>query len=261
MIRDIIFFDFDGTIYSRNNNTVTDNLKQALKALKKQGHLIVLASDRPYSHIPDDIRALNFDGMVLSRGCHLILNDENIKTHYLNEKNLEKLCEDLDKEGIEYALYDLENTYLKSPEGELYAFYLRNNLNINKFVFMEDRRDILKNCIKMEFWAGNEKEDEIVRNLAKDFKIYGSYYRKDIYEEGNDKSNGVKEMLELLKGQYDRSVAFGDSKNDVNMLELVDVPFSMANGNEAAKEVAVAICKSVDEDGVYYKLKEIYDLD
>ena len=54
----------------------------------------------------------------------------------------------------------------------------------------------------------------------------------------------------------DEAIAFGDGGNDICMLQAVGTGVAMGNAADNVKAVADEVCGSVDEDGVYYYLKE-----
>ncbi|WP_418290552.1 HAD family hydrolase, partial [Massilicoli timonensis] len=48
------------------------------------------------------------------------------------------------------------------------------------------------------------------------------------------------------------ALAFGDGENDIEMLEAVGTGVAMGNAKDNVKAKANAICKSAEEDGIYY---------
>ena len=47
------------------------------------------------------------------------------------------------------------------------------------------------------------------------------------------------------------TIAFGDSMNDLEMIETAGLGICMENGSRKLKELADEICPSVTEDGIY----------
>jgi hypothetical protein len=47
------------------------------------------------------------------------------------------------------------------------------------------------------------------------------------------------------------TVGFGDSMNDLEMMETVGLSICMENGADALKKIADAVCPAVTEDGIY----------
>lgn len=65
------------------------------------------------------------------------------------------------------------------------------------------------------------------------------------------KGNAVNAVLQYYGFTKDEAIAFGDGKNDIEMLEAVGTGVAMGNAKDEVKSKANKICKSVEEDGVY----------
>ena len=78
----------------------------------------------------------------------------------------------------------------------------------------------------------------------------------DIIPKGSGKGNAVKKVVEHLGLSQEEALAFGDGGNDVDMLQAAGTGVAMGTASDNVKAVADEVCKSVDEDGVYYYLKE-----
>ena len=62
--------------------------------------------------------------------------------------------------------------------------------------------------------------------------------------------------MERWKIDADQIMAFGDSENDLEMLELAGYSFAMENGEEKVKRMAKYIAPSNDEAGVLQVLEQ-----
>ena len=78
----------------------------------------------------------------------------------------------------------------------------------------------------------------------------------DIIPDGSGKGNAIKKVVEHLGLSLDEAIAFGDGGNDADMLLAAGVGVAMGNAADSVKAVADEVCGSVDEDGIYYYLKE-----
>lgn len=83
---------------------------------------------------------------------------------------------------------------------------------------------------------------------------YSGLYFLEIFSAQASKSNGMMQ----LKKQYgaDRVVAFGDNRNDVDMLHYADIGLAVEDGVPEAKEAADGIIAGSSEDGVARYLLE-----
>jgi len=64
------------------------------------------------------------------------------------------------------------------------------------------------------------------------------------------KASGLAFLAEHLGFTRDRTVAFGDGENDVELLEWAGYGVAVANAHERVKAVADFVCPRVDEEGV-----------
>lgn len=68
-----------------------------------------------------------------------------------------------------------------------------------------------------------------------------------------DKATSVKKIME--SHAFETTYCFGDGVNDVDMLKEADVGVAMGNACDALKQVSNVVIGRVDEDGIYYYLK------
>jgi hypothetical protein len=73
------------------------------------------------------------------------------------------------------------------------------------------------------------------------------------------KAAGLDFLSERLGFSSDRTVAFGDGENDVELVEWAGYGVAVANAHERVKAVANLVCPSVDEEGVAQVLEAYLD--
>lgn len=78
--------------------------------------------------------------------------------------------------------------------------------------------------------------------------IYSGEPWLEIMPKAASKSNAIRQLKEQLG--CDRLVVFGDGKNDIDMFEMADEAYAMANAVPELKERATAVIGSNNEDGV-----------
>ncbi len=74
-----------------------------------------------------------------------------------------------------------------------------------------------------------------------------------------DKGLGVRLIAEHFGVGIEDTYGFGDSMNDLEMIQTVGKSVCMENGAEALKKVSDMVCPSVDDDGLL-KAFEMLDL-
>ena len=106
----------------------------------------------------------------------------------------------------------------------------------------------------------NSKEDipVLVETLSPYFDIqrHQTGYSFDLTLKGVSKAVGIKKLVEALNKDMQDTIAFGDGRNDLEMLEEVNTGVAMGNAVSEAKAVANEVCQDVINDGITLWLKE-----
>lgn len=79
----------------------------------------------------------------------------------------------------------------------------------------------------------------------------------EITGQGISKGSGVKRLCDHLSIDMSEVVAFGDSQNDIDMLESVGLGVAMDNASDQVKTYADRITKSHNDKGVAFVLKDL----
>ena len=66
-----------------------------------------------------------------------------------------------------------------------------------------------------------------------------------------NKGLAVERLCQHLNVPIQNTIAFGDSMNDLEMLQAAGLGICMANGSADLKKIADEVCPAVDEDGLY----------
>jgi len=76
----------------------------------------------------------------------------------------------------------------------------------------------------------------------------------EILPTNTSKAHAIRQLKEKLG--YDKLVVFGDGKNDMEMFELADEAYAVANAVPELKAIATAVIGGNNEDGVAKWLEE-----
>ena len=78
----VVFFDIDGTIVDDATQIIPESAVEAIGALRRNGHLPVVNTGRPFGHIDPRVRAMDFGGWICGCGMEVILNGEFVYQDY-----------------------------------------------------------------------------------------------------------------------------------------------------------------------------------
>ena len=114
--------------------------------------------------------------------------------------------------------------------------------------------------LKMSMVVGEERLDSVLQEINDLFDghvraVSSGYGCIDILQDGIHKAWGLVELLKRWNLKPEQIIAFGDSENDIEMLELAGISYAMENAEEAVKEIATKVAPANSQAGVYQVLE------
>lgn len=115
--------------------------------------------------------------------------------------------------------------------------------------------------LKMSIMVDEAKAAEVTRQINTAFSgrlsaVTSGYGAIDIIQEGVHKAWGIRQLMDQWQIGSKEIMAFGDSENDLEMLELADFSYAMANGDEKIKRIASRLAPANTEAGVLQVIEQ-----
>lgn len=259
----ILFFDIDGTILSETTHTIPSSAFDAIQKARENGHIAIVNTGRPFATIDQMIKDISFDGYICGCGTNIYFHDKEVYHHRLDEQTRKKIIElaylynvDCMLEGKYATCFKteafhpfidfLKEKYLK--EGHNIKVYPKDSItDFDKFtVWYTDRGDIesFKKAIQDDFTIIQRADDfiEVVPHCC-------------------SKATGIDVLTEYLGMTIDSTISFGDSTNDLSMLEHTKESVAMGNSNPILFDKVTYITTHVDNDGIKNALMHFELLD
>ena len=260
----MIGLDLDGTLLT-SRKELTPYTKEILAAAIREGFIVLAATGRPYSGIPQEIQT--FPGIryaLTSNGARIIdtKTGEVLIEHLLPLKSAKKALEIMEKydtlqeiyfDGIGYADEDKlahVGKYHHNPYMWEYVLKSRRAVPDIHKVIAEKNQDMDK---LQGVFADMEERREAWEELSRleDIVLVGSLgYNIEINAAGVNKGKGLIALGELLGIHREEIMACGDGDNDIPMLKEAGLGVAMANADERTKAAADYITDSNDNEGV-----------
>ncbi|MBQ7558944.1 MAG: HAD family phosphatase [Synergistaceae bacterium] len=272
----LIFLDIDGTLTIPGENTPPDSAVKAIEKTRARGNKVFLCTGRN----PDMLRPLlkyQFDGFISCAGGYIAVGekyDEILYDKPMTDGQRDLALKTLHNNGVfctieaEGGSWGDENLgdFLSSQSGgnseiERWRKALSSNLGI-KPMKEYDGSPVYKvviMCLEMS------QLDEAKKALGNEFnfvlqelKAPAKCINGEIINKDFDKGKGVEIICKKFNVPVKETIGFGDSMNDLEMIQTVGTSVCMANGAEALKKLADIVCPSVSDDGL---AKAFADLD
>ena len=114
--------------------------------------------------------------------------------------------------------------------------------------------------LKMSMVVGEERSESVLQEINDLFDghvraVSSGYGCIDILQDGIHKAWGLVELLKRWNLKPEQIMAFGDSENDIEMLELAGISYAMENAEESVKRVATKVAPANSQAGVYKVLE------
>lgn len=253
----VLFFDIDGTLSDEVTGIVPESCKEAIKQAQQNGHLCFVNTGRPVSTIPPQILELGLDGYICGCGNYIVY-----KNQILLESHLPKsLCKDIVSKLVETRMSGvLEGSYgvywdpnnINPTISKIKENYTKAGFDTSKTWFDKDLLYDKATC-----WINEESDFETFHNFMRQY-FEGIKRSDEFYEyiqKDYSKATGIQFILDYFHLTLDDAYAFGDSTNDLSMLEYVNHSTAMANGQQIVKEKVSYVTNSVEEDGIQKALQ------
>lgn len=272
-----LFFDIDGTLMGKSKK-VTDKTKWAIEEAQRNGHKAFLCTGRAPTSISDDLKEIPFDGIICSAGGFVIINNEFIFENFMNQYILSEVLTLFINNHILFTLETKEALYQTPGVNEFFdqrhQLDCQNNLELARFFEIrranENRKpikefDILKTGVtKVCFIAPNKKEFlDCVPFLEEFFNIVIFSKDEDDFINGEiilkhcTKADGIIKVVNHFGGQMEDTIGFGDSMNDYQMLEEVNIGVVYEGAPQHLRDLGKYFFVDPDDDGIYKVMKEM----
>lgn len=265
-----LFFDIDGTLLSHEEGISLSTIK-GLSESKEKGHKIFICTGRSYAEIPSIMYKFNFDGVIAAAGGYVRVGDKVIYNKVMPEHLVDNIIYELSKTDIAYVLEGVDEVY--SHKDAIYSQATRNekllakkkksnyehsayDYRIERLKNIEDYFNERKEISKMTLYGKDiDSYAEFEKFIDKDFYLLKYREYAELIAKGVNKFTGIQKIMKYLNADIDKTVSFGDSLNDYEMIKNCNIGIAVGNASKTVKEIANYVTEDIDNDGIYNALK------
>ena len=254
----VVFFDIDGTLYLPKIGVPTSTL-EAINTLKNNGIKVMICTGRARAMIPESILAIGFDGIIAGAGTYLSIGDKLIYSMNLDSSTTADMITNIRShgfipvlEGHSISYYDGDTT------NEDYKLTMNKYFN-EALPHMAPIPDDYSNLVigkASAVYTEGCKEQELIQLYKDNFNaICHGNVLLEFIPKNMSKAYGIQKYLELTEISLENTYAYGDSMNDLEMLQYVNYGVAMGNSDDNVKANVKYVTNSIFEDGIYNSLK------
>lgn len=247
----IVSFDMDMTLLNHADWRIPDSAMKALECLRENYYIVIATGrDMGAKYSTGLTELVRPDAVIHLNGTKVTLGDKLIYGHRMDQGLVERLLRFT--EGKEFAMgvsVGSEDYYV-NPEYVTRHDMIRWKRSDRCF---RDPWKLLKMPVGTMAYIGKEPGTKLVEEAFPEVRLpmFSSGEGADVIEKIVSKAEGLRRLCEYLGIPLSQTVAFGDSMNDYEILQMAGTGIAMGNGREELKQAADYVTDRIDEDGVW----------
>ena len=264
----VIATDMDGTLLDPRGQLDLPRLEKILDKLDHRGVRFVIATGNEVhrmrqllEHLADRVV------LVVANGARIFENNELLQAQTWDDAMVDRAlahfkgreCQDqfvvtaMNGGFVKKGTVFTELDKFMTPE-MIEKLYQRMNF-VDEF-----DPNLFGGVLKMSMVVGEERSESVLQEINDLFDghvraVSSGYGCIDILQDRIHKAWGLVELLKRWNLKPEQIMAFGDSENDIEMLELAGISYAMENAEEAVKRVATKVAPANSQAGVYKVLE------
>ena len=209
----IIFLDVDGTLVDYENH-LPESAVLAVRKARENGHRVYICTGRSKAEVYENIWEIGLDGMIGGNGSYVEDHGHVVMHQMITPEQCRHIVDWLKEHRLE--------------------FYLESNAGLFASAGFEEAVVEFPD-LQAGTWGG-----------AGEIALFGDLGVKNI-----TKGNAIAHLLEYLHADVADTIAFGDAKVDIPMLEYCGYGVAMGSGGDEIKAMADYVTGDVDQNGLY----------
>ena len=263
-----VFFDLDGTLLTGTRG-IAPSTRQAIAELRRRNVLVGIATGRGPAFAMPLLEELGLNFAITFNGQYIIDAKDVLYKNALDKKLVNRI--------VRYAANNHRDLSFGMADGMTGSGLLRfgeskwagmiagmlpqsaANLARNSFKnvvrrfrpVVYDLRELLRKPIYQIVIVATADETAKLEIKFQGLTVTRSNpYSADLISEGTTKLKGIERLGKMFDFKLSEVMAFGDSENDMNMLEGVGTGVAMGNAQPAVKKIANYVTAGNNQDGI-----------
>ncbi|TWE11289.1 HAD family hydrolase [Rudaeicoccus suwonensis] len=259
MTRKLVALDIDGTLL-HHDGTISHAVRSAVRAVADAGHHVVIATGRSVVGAAPVLEALSLrDGLAVTSNGAVTSRLSGgewdiIETVTFDPTSVLEVLKDAWPDAVVAVEDPGVGTRISAPfpDGEI--------MGPVEVVGWEGLAQIPTTRLTFRSPSGTSEDfEELVERLGLHGVNYAVGYTAwlDINPEGVSKASALEQVRRSLQVEPADTVAIGDHRNDVEMLEWAARGVAMGQAPDEVKAIADEVTATIDEDGAAVILREL----
>ena len=262
MKRKIAFFDIDGTLTSEADGSIPESAVEGIRKAREKGHLMFINTGRCFQNVEKRFREVGFDGYVCGCGLNIYWDGQELLYVPMSRPVKEEMLAQARYTGVDILFesrtgvaYDLSRPLQSEGALRQYQCFAERGYDLSidpgQPNFVAD---------KFVIWFHEPEQLEEFKRVSERYFTCidrGGCFREFV-PHGYSKATGLQFVLDHYRLSLEAAYGFGDSNNDLTMLQ--DLKHGVAMGNTESEELlacASFVTRPASRGGLYYALEQL----
>ncbi len=260
MKQKIAFFDIDGTLTSEIDGSIPASAIDAIRQARANGHLMFINTGRCLQNVEKRFRDIGFSGYICGCGTNIYCDGKDILYHPQSHETIMKILHaaretnvDILFESRKEVCFDMSRP-LQHPK----AIAQHQRFLDRGYYMTDDLENPNFFSDKFVIWYETPSQLEAFRKTS---DLYfecidrGGTFREFV-PYGFSKATGIQNVLDYYHLSIEDTYAFGDSNNDLTMLQYVKHSVAMGNSDPTTLfDLVSYVTTNSSQDGIANALK------
>lgn len=264
----LIALDLDGTLL-KDDKTISQKTKDVLRKAREQGHIVMIATGRPfrssemyYRELELNTPIVNFNGAFMHHPLDSSWGTFHSPLDIKVAKDIVEACRSFQLHNIIAEVID--DVYFHYHDEKLLDVFGMGDPRITT----GDLKEFLTDSPTSMLIHAEEHDVQTIRKHLSDVHAEVIDHRRwaapwhviEIIKSGLHKAVGLKRASDYFQIPPDRIIAFGDEDNDLEMLDYAGKGIAMGNAIDKLKTVAKDITLTNEQDGIAVYLSDLLNI-
>ena len=247
----LVCFDMDMTLLDHRDWKIPDSARKAVELLRENYYIAIATGrdmDAKYSEgLSEQVQP---DGIIHLNGTKVTVDGEMIYEHRMSRDLVERILKFSQGQDFAVGISVGEEDYFMNTEYVTRHDIIRWGQSNRCF---RDPWKLLEMPVRTMAYIGKEPGTKRMEEAFPELKLpmFSSREGADVVEKSVSKAEGMKQLCSYFGVPLSCTVAFGDSMNDYEMIQMAKIGIAMGNSVEKLKEEADYVTSSIGEDGIW----------
>lgn len=256
-------FDIDRTLIPSKTGQMAPETVEAIHSLKHKGIRTAIASGRMMHLLPEELLALGFDYYILSNGAYVADGTGEVICQETMDPTLpEMLLREMRRRGLAIDIRYVGGVVQGNPDLDvreaMKEFWAKQGVKFKppKNFQWHVRPPEGQSPISFGCCIPEEQQPELAAMFPQlDFLPVFEGPMCDVNPKGVSKATGIRRICDLMGITVEQVIAFGDDRNDLEMVREAGIGVAMGNGIQAVRDAADHITADCEDLGVVKALE------